>query len=55
MKTISDTIAAQKYCKEFGTPGDHYSHIFNAATRREAAAQLEEGYREQVEYEAGRV
>ena len=49
------TSAAQKYCKEFGTPGDHYSHIFNAATRREAAAQLEEGYREQVEYEAKEV
>lgn len=46
------TAAAQKYCKEFGTPGEHYSRMFNAATRREVAAQLEEGYREQVEYEA---
>lgn len=46
------TEAAKKYCRDFGTPNEAYFRVFNAATRREAAAQLEESYREQVEYEA---
>ena len=46
------TAAARKYCRDFGTPRDPYYIVFNAATRREAAAQLEEGYREQIEFEA---
>lgn len=46
------TAAAQKYCRDFGSPHDSYYRMFNAATRREAAAQFEECYRDQVEYEA---
>ena len=41
-----------KYCRDFGIPNENYFCMFNAATRREAAAQLEEGYREQIEFEA---
>ena len=47
--------AARKYCRDFGSPNENYFCMFNAATRREAAAQLEESYREQVEYEAKEV
>lgn len=43
------TAAAQKYCREFCDKNTKYHSIFNAATRREVAAQLEERYREQVE------
>lgn len=46
------TAAARKYCRDFGSPNENYFCMFNAATRREAAAQLEESYRDQVEYEA---
>lgn len=46
------TAAAHKYCRDFGSPNENYFCMFNAATRREAAAQLEESYREQVEYKA---
>ena len=46
--------AARQYCREFCERGALYHQVFNAATRREAAAQLEEGYREQVEDEANK-
>lgn len=49
------TEAAKKYCRDFGAPHEAYYRMFNAATRREAAAQLEEGFRDQVEWEAKEV
>lgn len=49
------TEAAKKHCRDFGTPHEAYYRMFNAATRREAAAQLEEGFRDQVEWEAKEV
>ena len=32
--------AAMRYCKEFGTPGQPYYYIFNAATRREVSLMM---------------
>lgn len=32
--------AAMRYCKEFGTPGQPYYYIFNAATRREVSRMM---------------
>lgn len=43
------TAAAMKYNQEFGTPGTNYYSIFNAATRRAAAAELAENFSEDVE------
>ncbi len=34
--------AAIRYCKEFGTPGQPYYHIFNAATRRKVTTMMYE-------------
>ena len=33
-------VAAMRYCKEFGTPGQPYYHTFNAATRREVSRMM---------------
>lgn len=43
------TAAAMKYNKEFGTPGAPYYTMFNAATRRAAAAELAENFSEDLE------
>lgn len=43
------TAAAMKYNKELGTPGDSYYTIFNAATRRAAAAELAEIFSDELE------
>lgn len=43
------TAAAVKYNKEFGTPGAKYYSMFNAATRRAAAAELAENFSDEVE------
>lgn len=32
--------AAMRYCKEFGTPGQPYYYVFNAATRREVSRMM---------------
>lgn len=39
--------AAKEYVREFSEPSEWYV-IFNAATRREAARQLLEGYTEEI-------
>lgn len=43
------TVAAVKYNQEFGTPGTKYFSMFNAATRRAAAAELAENFSDDVE------
>lgn len=40
--------AAMRYCKEFGTPGQPYYYIFNAATRREVARRLYEYFADEI-------
>lgn len=40
--------AAMRYCKEFGTPGQPYYHIFNAATRREVARRMYEYFADDI-------
>ena len=40
--------AAMRYCKEFGTPGQPYYYIFNAATRREAARMMYEHFEDEI-------
>lgn len=40
--------AAIQYCKEFGTPGQPYYHIFNAATRREVASRMYEYFADEI-------
>lgn len=40
--------AAMRYCKEFGTPGQPYYHIFNAATRREVARRIYEYFADEI-------
>ena len=40
--------AAVRYCKEFGTPGQSYYYIFNAATRREVARRLYEYFADEI-------
>lgn len=40
--------AAMRYCKEFGTPGQPYYHIFNAATRREVASRMYEYFADEI-------
>lgn len=40
--------AAMRYCKEFGTPGQPYYHIFNAATRREVARRMYEYFADEI-------
>lgn len=41
-------VAAVKYCKEFGTPGQPYYHIFNAATRREVSRMMYEFFVDEI-------
>lgn len=40
--------AAVQYCKEFGTPGQPYYYIFNAATRREVARRMYEYFADEI-------
>ena len=40
--------AAMRYCKEFGTPGQPYYYIFNAATRREAAQMMFDYFEDEI-------
>ena len=40
--------AAMRYCKEFGTPGQPYYYIFNAATRREVARRMYEYFVDEI-------
>ena len=40
--------AAVLYCKEFGTPGQPYYDIFNAATRREVARRIYEYFADEI-------
>ena len=40
--------AAMRYCKEFGTPGQPYYQIFNAATRREVASRMYEYFADEI-------
>lgn len=40
--------AAMRYCKEFGTPGQPYYHIFSAATRREVASRMYEYFADEI-------
>lgn len=40
--------AAMRYCKEFGTPGQPYYCIFNAATRREVASRMYEYFADEL-------
>lgn len=40
--------AAMRYCKEFGTPGQPYYSIFNAATRREVASWMYEYFTDEI-------
>ena len=40
--------AAMRYCKDFGTPGQPYYYIFNAATRREVARRLYEYFADEI-------
>lgn len=40
--------AAMRYCKEFGTPGQPYYYIFNAATRREVASRVYEYFADEI-------
>lgn len=41
-------VAAVQYCKEFGTPGQPYYHIFNAATRSEVARRMYEYFADEI-------
>lgn len=40
--------AAMRYCKEFGTPGQPYYYIFNAATRREVAQMMFDYFEDEI-------
>lgn len=40
--------AAMRYCKEFGTPGQPYYQIFNAATRREVSRRMYEYFADEI-------
>ena len=40
--------AAMRYCKEFGTPGQPYYYIFNAATRRDTARMMYEYFEDEI-------
>ena len=40
--------AAMRYCKEFGTPGQPYYYIFNAATRRKAAQMMFDYFEDEI-------
>lgn len=40
--------AAMRYCKEFGTPGQPYYQIFNAATRLEVASRMYEYFADEI-------
>lgn len=40
--------AAMRYCKEFGTPGQPYYHIFNAATRRKVTIMMYEFFVDEI-------
>lgn len=46
------TWAAKHYCREYASANEKYYNLFNAATRKEAARQMEENYREDVEEKA---
>lgn len=41
-------VAAMRYCKEFGTPGQPYYYIFNAATRRETVRMMYEHFEDEI-------